>query len=157
MNLVTRGLGGRGLATFGLGKQLAAGLGAQRQKGAPSGRRFSNGYVIQVDDEWIWAATLQEALAILAQVQEVAEELADRVERTTTPLRVVPKITVTTAKGNPTKSKKILSSLDTLRDRVNNIIQQANERALVNKEIGQLIHKQIKDDDEEEAAIALLL
>ena len=156
MNLVTRGLGGRGLVTAGLGKQLAAGLGAQRQKGASTGQRFSNGYIIHVDDEWIWAATLKEALAILAQVEEVAEELAERIERTTTPLRIVPKITVELASGRPTQSKQIASSLSRIRSRVNDIIQQANEAALVNREIAQLIQK-APDPEDESAIIALLL
>lgn len=124
------------------------------KKGGRSRRTIR--YIVEIDGERIPTASIQEAEALLSQAVEVAEESADRDVRRSIRIKP-PRISVRTGSGKQTASVSLQRTVKRSQARVAEIYDKARERIETEREISRLIQRRIRDEDEEEAILALLL
>jgi len=108
-------------------------------------------YVVEIDNQLFEVESAQAAKDLLLQVRELAQEQAK-----TQPVSQ-PKISVRTIGGAPTKSKVIQTAVRDTKKAIRLINQRANERIRQDQEISRLLNLKLRDEDEEEAILALLL
>ncbi len=110
---------------------------------------------VEIDGQLFEVASQQEAIEMLQQAREVAEDQAEVLES-------APKIRVITRAGTPSKSKAVQAEVKRVQSSVNRAFDraraQAERRAKTDREIALLMALKLKEEqDEEEALLALLL
>ena len=113
-------------------------------------------YVVEVDGQYFDVNNIAEGEAILAQIRELAEESAERdVVTDVTPKP--PKVKIRTAAGRPTTSQVLTRAVTRTQKAINRAYIEAARRRKIDRDISELLQRKIREEDEEEALIALLL
>jgi len=113
--------------------------------------RFS--YRIEIDGQEFFFATLQEVIDFLDEARELAEAQSDKLVSRDSP----PKIVVRTKSGAETKSKKIQKAIADTRKSVVRSIEVARDKRNWRRDLDRLVAEKKRQEDEEEALIALLM
>jgi hypothetical protein len=118
-----------------------------------AGRGKKRRYVVEVDNQLFEVATQKDAIALLTQVRELAQEVASEA---TGPVSA-PTMRVVTATGKVSQSKAIQKAVRDTKRKIRLINQRANERIRRDNEIAELLHLKLEQEDEEDTILALLL
>jgi len=127
------------------------------QEATTGGRtRRRRRYSVEIDGEFIAVNTIDEAVSLLTQVRELAEESA--VRDVTTPVTPKPpRVKIKTGSGNPTTSKVLQREVRKTQKAVNRAYIEAAKRIAQAQEISELMIKKLREEEDEEAIIALLM
>ena len=147
----------------GAGAEAQAGsVGLAEQDGRPSPSFVTRKgkkprYIIEVDGEFVEVTSPQHAERVFQDIRDLALEAAQAQTET---IKVIPRVSIKTAAGQPTRSLPLQNSLQNTQDEINSIYRAANDRIRRDKEISELISARIQEEniqDEDDALLAILL
>jgi len=117
-------------------------------------------YTVTIDGEAFTVPTLQDVVNLLDQAKEVVEDKAERIVQPNVRPKP-PKIEVRTASGQKTQSQRVQRAIRDTESFAQRVCRQAQARVQrqreVDSEISTLIQRRIRQQDDEEAIIALLM
>jgi len=113
-------------------------------------------YIVEVDGKHIPVNSIAEAESVLQQVRAIAEESAER-DVTTTVTPKPPRVSVKTAAGNVTTSVVIQREVKRTQKVINRAYIMAAKGRARDMEISQLMTRKLREEDEEDSLILLLL
>lgn len=113
-------------------------------------------YSVEVDNQFFLFDSIYEVESFLADVRQTAAEEAERL--VTTPVTPKPpRIRVKTGSGKPTTSQVLQQAVRRTQKLINTSFINAAKSRAIEAELSQRIQQRIKEDDDEEAILALLL
>ena len=124
---------------------------ASRRKGG----RVRRKYYVEIDNQVFVVADAAEARGVLASLRQIAREQAD----TDKPIKA-PTIKVKTGAGKESRASGILSEVRKTKNAVAEAIKKQKKKQSItpiDSEIAMLMQRQIWDEEDEEAILALLL
>ena len=144
---VTPGAGSLSLS----GLQPEAALESPKKGGRRKKRRR---YIVEVDGQFFEVASVAEAQSVLAQLRELAVEVArPSVEKGIQ----IPRVTVKTVLGNEIKSVPLKKAVTDTNKVIRNIYARAKEQLRRDQEISRLFHKKLHEEEEDDIIALLLL